>query len=79
MAGIFLFSRSKASDDNIAVIANLICLSKTSIKLVAYSSISIICLFLPNSGRILPVLMEESKIENCPKWGLNPGALDHLY
>ena len=42
-----------------------------------YSSFSIIRYFLSNPGRILSALIEKSKIENCPLWGLNPQPLDH--
>ena len=34
-----------------------------------HSSFSIIRLFLPNSGRILPALTEKRKIKNCPQFG----------
>ena len=40
-------------------------------------SFSIIRLFLPTSGRILPALTEKSKVKNCPQWGLNPRPLEH--
>ena len=43
----------------------------------ALLSFSIIRLFLPNSDRIPPALMEKSKT-NCPLWGLNSEPL-HLH
>ena len=41
------------------------------------SSFSIIHLFLPNPGRILPALKKKSKKKSCPYPGLNPQPPDH--
>ena len=40
------------------------------------SSFSVIRYFLPNLGKILPALMEKSKIKYCPQWELNPEPPD---